>query len=376
MTHNIHPRTVKAKFAYFLLILGILALLAAGAAMSQYLFDMSVPETDIATLEKPSPAPRETIPVAEKIVEVGTPPPAPAAPAATAPPAAAHRPSPPPAAAKQKTTPRPASRAPIPVVTRVSGSTPAPAATDDTEARGIGKVVSINGTAYAIDDRGRRRVLALESWVFADDRIDTDQQTRLTIKFRDGSTLSQGESTTIVVDRYVYDPRNCNRSCFAVRFIRGVCRVITGAIADLNPDRFDVKTRMATVGIRGCDLAFRTTLDRDDIYVIDLAGKRLVRINTTSNGSRLVNVLTGNELEVDETKRTVIDITEPNSAVYITRGKGFTREKITLEDVRQISAETSLLSPARPKVLQSADGVVFTVQPNSSTPPKAPDQAK
>jgi len=380
---------VKAKFAYLLLILGILALLTAGAVMSRTLFDMSISGTEVDRLQKPPApcrSPRARIAVAEKIIDVGAPEPIPAA-APTAPAPVPGRPAPV-ASAAQAPTPavmpataaaqRPAAptRAPAPVITRGGAEPKAAAVVEDAEAAGVGRIVSIRGTVYATDTRGNRRVLALESWIFAHDRVDTDKGARITIRFRDGSTLSQGESTTVVVDEYVYDGRTCDNSCFAVRFIRGVCRIITGAIAEVNPNRFEVKTRMATVGIRGCDLAFRSSLDRDDIYVIDLAGKKLVRVNTTADGSSMVNVLTGKDLEVDNQKKTVIDITEPNSAIFVTRGKGVTRGTITLEDVREIAAETSLLSPARSRLIQGPDGAVFEVRPCGVSRPQAPDQAK
>lgn len=382
---------MKAKFAYFLLIVGILALLGVGAVMTRSLFDMSVEGTEIARLEKPerpAPAAQRDFPVAERIIEVGS-----EKPAVVSPPSAAGesvpspvrnqvrraepaRPAAGPARVKPEPAPAAPARAPVPKVTRSAAPPPAGAPDAGEEAAGIGRVTGIRGAVYATDTSGARRILALESWIFSNDKIDTGQDARLAIKFQDGSTLSQGENTTIVVDKYVYDPKNCDKSCFAVRFIRGLCRVITGAIAELNPNRFEVRTRMATVGIRGCDLAFRATPERDDIYVIDLAGKKLVRVNTASDGRRLINVLTGHALEVDDAKRTVIDITEPNSVVFITHGKGATRGTVGLEDIRQISAETSLLTPARPELLQAPDGAVFIVQPEKSAPPQSADQAK
>jgi len=48
----------------------------------------------------------------------------------------------------------------------------------------------------------------------------------------------------------------------------------------MNPDRFKVTTRMATIGIRGCELGFKITKESENVYVINLAGKETVRITT------------------------------------------------------------------------------------------------
>ncbi|NQU40798.1 MAG: FecR domain-containing protein [Lentisphaerae bacterium] len=143
-----------------------------------------------------------------------------------------------------------------------------------------GQVVALEGSASAVGGDGARRELAIKSAIFPLDRISTAENSKLQIMFVDNSIISQGEKSELVIDEYVYDPQNKSNNRANLGITKGLFRVVTDKITRLNPKRFKVKTRMATIGIRGCDLGFKIEPNAEDIYIITLHGPELVTVTT------------------------------------------------------------------------------------------------
>lgn len=347
---------MKSRSAYVLLVCGLLVLIVAAAGLTQILFDLSVPDI------QPNPGKQETrrtappdIPVlAETFIEV-----------------AGRSPVPSPDIEQEHHKKREVVSA-----ATETGRSPQPeqqtrkAVGTETEAgpAGIGEVVLIHGTAYATGAAEQRRALSLHSRVFPNEKIETGPDTRLKIKFDDRSILSQGENSVIVIDHYLYDTSKPANNRFVMRFLKGACRLVTGVITDINPGRFKVRMRMATIGIRGCDLAFNSTFERDDIYVMALSGEQSVRVETTEDGSQVMNLLTGQKLLMNNSSKTIIDVVESGHLVTIIRGEGVKQRRIKPEDVRQIMYDTSHLVPASYDILLKPDAAILTLQPEEKTP--------
>lgn len=143
-------------------------------------------------------------------------------------------------------------------------------------AESIGVVIALQGRATAAQPQAQARVLALKSDVSLNDRITTEAGAKLQILFNDDSVISQGENSTLVVDEYVYSPQKAADNNFAARMVKGAFRVITGEITKLNPDRFKVRGRLATIGIRGCDVGCRVGQTLEHVYVLELHRKENV----------------------------------------------------------------------------------------------------
>jgi len=227
----------------------------------------------------------------------------------------------------------------------------------------VGKVIYISGTVSATDQLGKARLLALNSDIFRRERIETTPNAKLNIKFTDGTTISQGEKSAIVIDECIYDPVSPEKCCFVGRFTRGICRVVTGLITDINPQRFTIRTKMATVGIRGCELVFKSSSAKDDIYVLELGRAKSVEVQTTSNGTPIMDTTTGGTLPVDKTKMVDMSITDPQTAVTIANGKCPEERKVGAEEARELITEASNLTPARYELLQKADGATLRIAP-------------
>jgi len=239
---------------------------------------------------------------------------------------------------------------------------PAPEAQAPAPAR-IGAVESVKGEAWAVDAGERRRALTEGSAVFLDERVETDAGARLKIVFEDGSTLSLGENSVIVVDSMVYDPGCPKSNGFVMRVVNGMCRILTGKITEMNPEGFKVRTKMATIGIRGCELGFRSTSEKEDIYIIQVPPDQTIRIETTTTGTAILNVLTGEEIPIDESIRKVIEIRDPGTRLSVTRGAGPEQGAFGPRDLRNILNLTSQFAPAEYELIQSREGSMLRLRP-------------
>ena len=336
---------MKAKTLFLALAVGVVVLVVAVAFLGHSLFSVNV-EPQVSA--RPVAATPEPPQVLETVVDADD----------AAPPAA-------PKTAKPTPPPQPESLV-------AEAPQPAPALPPASGQPGVGAVISLRGAVLATAANKTRRTLVQDGRVFQNDQIDTGPESKLKIKFDDGSVLSQGENTTLVIDEYVYNPAKAGDCGFAMRIIKGTGRIITGLITKVNPNRFKIHTRMATVGIRGCDVAFRNRGDRDDVYVLELGGEKMVSVTAARDGSPLVDPATGRELPIADAKKQTVDIVEGGNLVSVMTGKGIVEQRrMSQDEIREVVGETSYLPPARHDLRQSPDGATFTLQPGQAKP--APD---
>ncbi len=82
------------------------------------------------------------------------------------------------------------------------------------------------------------------------DRIVTGPRGRLQILLLDQSTFTIGPNASMVIDSFVYDPKSGNGRMGAT-ITRGVFRFVSGRISRTNPQGVNIKTPVATIGVRG-----------------------------------------------------------------------------------------------------------------------------
>lgn len=142
----------------------------------------------------------------------------------------------------------------------------------------IGQILAIEGRVTARGGDGNVRELNLKSPVFAGDEIITGHDAKVQVFLLDDTTLSQGENSIMVIDEYVYDSSK-NEGGAMIRFVRGVFRSITGRLTEANPDRFQIRTGRAVIGVRGCDLIFDVQEALERIYVLELPSGKSIMFN-------------------------------------------------------------------------------------------------
>ena len=79
------------------------------------------------------------------------------------------------------------------------------------------------------------------------------------ITFTDDTKVQISENSKLVVDDFVYDPKNNQGGKLALNMAMGTIRYASGQIAKANPQNVAVNTPTATIGVRGTD--FSATVD-------------------------------------------------------------------------------------------------------------------
>ena len=148
------------------------------------------------------------------------------------------------------------------------------------EERPVGYVSGLEGTATAEKADGTTRFLSVGDKVFIDESLVTPDQSRMQVTLLDGTVLNQGSLSEIKLVEYVFNPEVNENNVCTIEMERGVFRAITDKITKLNPEKFKVKTRSATIGIRGCEVGFRLTETGEAIYMMEISEDRSVVVSS------------------------------------------------------------------------------------------------
>ncbi len=79
------------------------------------------------------------------------------------------------------------------------------------------------------------------------DQIDTYAKSKMQIILSDNTIITLGANTKYIIDSY--DDKNDLHA--SMRLKRGLLKIITGKIGKIAPSRFKLKTKSATIGVRG-----------------------------------------------------------------------------------------------------------------------------
>jgi hypothetical protein len=121
----------------------------------------------------------------------------------------------------------------------------------------IGVTQSIQNNPVGKPPGGLDRVLRVGTDVQANEIISTAADDRAHLVFLDGTTLTIGPSSSMTIDKFVYDPTT-QKGELAVNATKGVFRIIGGRISKTST--ITVTTPSATMGIRGGIAVFGITV--------------------------------------------------------------------------------------------------------------------
>lgn len=88
--------------------------------------------------------------------------------------------------------------------------------------------------------------------LFSGDRVLTSEGAAVGITLRDDTLVSLGPKSTFVLEQYNFN-ESSGEGNVAVRVVKGTLRYVTGLIGKRAPERQQVLTPTATIGIRGTD---------------------------------------------------------------------------------------------------------------------------
>jgi len=133
----------------------------------------------------------------------------------------------------------------------------------------VGAVVEKEGSVVAVDQRKVTRKLAKGDPVFLGDKVITGEQGYVRLKMIDEAVLDLRCFSIMVIEQYALNDTS-RRSI--LNLLQGSLKKVTGQIGKMTQDVYELKTPVASVGVRGTEYALRVfqskgcggTLDADD----------------------------------------------------------------------------------------------------------------
>lgn len=114
----------------------------------------------------------------------------------------------------------------------------------------IGSVTEMAGTA--IIKRGKETITVKQGTLIEqNDKVET-KNGKLKITFKDNTTVNVTESSSLVIDDFVYDPKS-NSGKLSLKAAAGTVRYVSGAVAQNNPNNVKINTPTAAIAVRGTD---------------------------------------------------------------------------------------------------------------------------
>lgn len=153
----------------------------------------------------------------------------------------------------------------------------------------IGVILVANGEVFLRSESGVRQVEA-GAEVYTGDELVTGTGSNAEIRFSDDTLLSQGADSSIALDDYVFDSDGGTASELLFKMGQGTFRMVTGKIAEQNPDRFHLGTPLATIGIRGTTTVHQISPGGDEKHGVEEihSGKALL-IQSIDGQVRLID---------------------------------------------------------------------------------------
>src|SRR5260370_42109244 len=91
--------------------------------------------------------------------------------------------------------------------------------------------------------------------IFAGEFVNTDNASATELMFLDQTNLSITPGSSVKIDKFVFDP-NGKKGAVVFNVARGSLRFVTGS---QDPTSYEIKTPVATIGVRGTIVNFITT---------------------------------------------------------------------------------------------------------------------
>ncbi|MGM0519685.1 MAG: transferrin-binding protein-like solute binding protein [Campylobacterota bacterium] len=128
----------------------------------------------------------------------------------------------------------------------------------------VAKIVAFNGDALIIrEDENIKVTNGAE--LLKDDVIKTQDNTKLQLIFKDKTVVTIGKNSEFKINDYIYDEKQENYNA-NLGLVKGTFRTITGKIGKVAPSKFKLKSKSASIGIRGTQILSNVEFNGDTIY--------------------------------------------------------------------------------------------------------------
>ena len=113
----------------------------------------------------------------------------------------------------------------------------------------VGTVQKMSGPA-SIVRQGQTISASVGQEIFENDILQTGRDGSMGVVFSDETLLSLGPESVLVVDQYVFAPRQ-GKFSIVLKMLRGTAAYLSGLISKLAPESAHFETPSASIGIRG-----------------------------------------------------------------------------------------------------------------------------
>jgi len=141
----------------------------------------------------------------------------------------------------------------------------------------VGQVIKRRGKTFAISRKKIKRPLDIGSEVFVGDRVFTGVRGFIRLNMIDDAKIDLRCNSEMLIEDYQL-LRGGNRS--VIYLIKGSVKKITGTIGKMTEDLYEMRTPLATVGVRGTEYAIRVLQQYGCDGSLDVNSKGLfVKVN-------------------------------------------------------------------------------------------------
>ena len=105
------------------------------------------------------------------------------------------------------------------------------------------------GDAFVLRNTKEHKI-SVGTKIFENDTVITKSKSSVGLIFKDDTRISIGANSRFEIEKYLFEPEN-KKEAFVTNLAKGSIECITGLISKVNPEAFKMKTKTATMGIRG-----------------------------------------------------------------------------------------------------------------------------
>ena len=119
----------------------------------------------------------------------------------------------------------------------------------------VATVQKVSGMATVVR-QGQTMSAKIGLEIYQNDTLHTGLDGSLGVVFRDDTLLSMGPESVLVIDEFVFAPKQ-GKFSIVIRMLKGTAAYLSGLISKLAPESAHFKTPTASIGIRGTKFVAR-----------------------------------------------------------------------------------------------------------------------